>query len=435
MHLPYAPDSQGVGHIVQNLKRLAWANGLRCLAADPAHALDTPIDVEFGLVSGGAARPLSTSGEILYLDQRIYIRVRNNGEERVHVSLVDIGVSSQVTLLNAASPGGEAVDPGTEFTFGRGHHNNVLRGSPLSWPPGFTRAQPRPETVIILVTSQPHDIRGLEQQGVRGEPIRIIDDRSRSPLERLLDQIDHGGTRDLAADGGPPMRYMVRTVDFELVPIPPPIGEDPEFQVDERPAPSVLLWTPRGASPATVAVRLSDLVVHRNRAFRSADIRLDAIVLSRGLDKQPVYSAWTERFSNISDGQTLPLDKVLIYHGVAVDYLDVAVWVSRDASGSLALADLMREKLTDSDIQIAMGQVGGLLLAAPQAAAAVAAIGAGAVVINAAYHLLSGMVGTSIGLYRTTLLAGERFGIGRTPAQRVVRAQDFSFQYLIEDVS
>jgi hypothetical protein len=82
-----------------------------------------------------------------------------------------------------------------------------------------------------------------------------------------------------------------------------------------------------------------------------------------------------------------------------------------------------------------MGQVGGLLLAAPQAAEAVAAIGAGAVVINAAYHLLSGMVGTSIGLYRTTLLAGERFGIGRTPAQRVVRAQDFSFQYLIEDVS
>jgi hypothetical protein len=49
------------------------------------------------------------------------------------------------------------------------------------------------------------------------------------------------------------------------------------------------------------------------------------------------------------------------------------------------------------------------------------AIGAGAVLINTAYHLLTRMVGPTIGLYRTTLLAGERFGVGRSREQCLVR--------------
>jgi hypothetical protein len=288
--------------------------------------------------------------------------------------------------------------------------------------------------VVVLVTSHRQDIRGLEQSEVRDAEHAFVMDGPRSPLERLFDQIDHGGTRDLTANSGPPLRYTVRTVDFELVPLPSPAGEDPEFQVDERPEQSVLLWSPKSANPANIAVRMSELVVHRHRAFRSANIRLDALVLTRGSGKQPVYSTQTGRFSTISDGQTLPLDKMLIYHGAAVDYLDIAVWVSRDASGSLSLADLMAKKLTDSDLQLAMGHAGGLVAAAPQAAMAVAAIGAGAVLINAAYHLLTGIVGHSIGLYRTTLLAAEQFGIGRPADQCVIRAQDFSFSYLIEDV-
>ena len=126
---------------------------------------------------------------------------------------------------------------------------------------------------------------------------------------------------------------------------------------------------------------------------------------------------------------------MLIYHGAAVDYLDIAVWVSRDTSGSLALADLLQERLTAGDVQLAAGQVVGLLAAAPQAAIAVAAVSAGAVLVNTAYHLLTGIVGQSIGLYRTTLLAGEAFGVGRPADQCLVRAQDFSFRYLIEDVN
>jgi hypothetical protein len=50
--------------------------------------------------------------------------------------------------------------------------------------------------------------------------------------------------------------------------------------------------------------------------------------------------------------------------------------------------------------------------------------------VNTAYQLLTGVVGRSVGLYRTSLLAQEQFGIGRH--QR--HPQDFSFTFAIEGV-
>jgi hypothetical protein len=433
---PKSPDDRPIDEVVRNLQRLAWAASLRRLTAEPDHELDVPIEVEFGTVKDGEADPLPIAGGIVYAGQHIYVRVRNGGQERVYVSLLDIGVSSSVSLLNIATPGGEPVDPGEDMTIGWNSLRRALEGQLVSWPPQIVAAAPRPETVLVLVTTQPQEIRGLEQDGVRGlgGKFTITADRPRSPLERVLDQIDHGGSREVTPQSGPALKYTVRTIDFELIPTAAPVSEDGGFQVDERPEPSTLLWSPRGLGPTSVAVRLSDLVVHKNRAFRSADIRLDAMVLTRGPDKQPAWSTQTERFSNIQDGQCLPLHKLLVFHGPASDYLDIAVWVTRDVSGSLSLGDLMQQKLNDSTVQMAVGQIGGLLTAAPQAALAIAAIGASAVLINTAYHLLTGIVGQTVGLYRTTLLAHEDFGVGRPAGQCLIRAQDFSFRYLIEDV-
>jgi hypothetical protein len=69
-------------------------------------------------------------------------------------------------------------------------------------------------------------------------------------------------------------------------------------------------------------------------------------------------------------------------------------------------------------------------MAAPQAAVAVAVAGAAAVLVNTAYELLTGVVGRSVGLYRTSMLAQEQFGHGRH--QR--HPQDFSFTFSIEGV-
>jgi hypothetical protein len=81
---------------------------------------------------------------------------------------------------------------------------------------------------------------------------------------------------------------------------------------------------------------------------------------------------------------------------------------------------------------MAATQLISLAATAPQAATAVAALGAGAVIINTAYQLLAKATGDSIGLYRTSLLAVEAFGVGRHPTAGVLRAQDFSFWYEIQ---
>ena len=185
----------------------------------------------------------------------------------------------------------------------------------------------------------------------------------------------------------------------------------------------------------TVAVQLNELVVHRNRALRGADIRMDAIVLTGGQGPDPAYRTATVRFGDVRDGTRLPLDGLLVYHGPAVDFLDVAVWVSRDRGDSLDLSNLLRAELTGMDVQGAMATLVGVALAEPHAALAAASVGAAAVIVNVSYRMLSRVVGDTIGLYRTSLLRHERFGVGRHPAKGSLRAQDFSFAYTVHDVS
>lgn len=377
LHAPRPADASGVRKVVQDLTRLARARALRRLAEDIEDTLRTPVTVEFGLVVAGEVRPLPTSGAVLHAGQSICLRVRNDGAERIHVSLLDIGVAARITVLNPSSPSGVRLEPGAEYVFGSNDLTGIVSGVTLSWPEDLSAAAPRPETVVVLATSAPVDTRVLEQHGVRA------DSRHTSKLQRLLAQLAAGGVRDLAPMLGPAVRFAVRTVDFELLPTTVPDEHGP-FQVDDRPSATATLWQPRSAAPTTVAVRLSELVAHHNRAFRSQDIRLDALVIGAE------HRATTVRFRGVADGERLPVDDLPLYLGKAVDTVEVAVWVSRDEGPDLAE-----------------------LLPLPPS-------------VDVAHRLL----GDCIGLYRTTLLAHEGFGVDRPNA---VRAQDFSFQCLVED--
>jgi hypothetical protein len=68
---------------------------------------------------------------------------------------------------------------------------------------------------------------------------------------------------------------------------------------------------------------------------------------------------------------------------------------------------------------------------APSAAPIVAAVGATATLAAIAWKVLSSALPRSIGLYQTSLLAGEGtgFGQGRHPQSGMFRAQGFSFGY------
>jgi hypothetical protein len=74
----------------------------------------------------------------------------------------------------------------------------------------------------------------------------------------------------------------------------------------------------------------------------------------------------------------------------------------------------------------------GLAVAAPQAVAVTAAIGAAATVGNLAAKILAQAAGDTIGLYRTTWLQQrDRFGLGRHPAAGCFQQKDFEFWYEI----
>jgi hypothetical protein len=284
----------------------------------------------------------------------------------------------------------------------------------------------RPETVLALISDGPVDVSVLQQQTVRA----TLKTTARPGLESLLAQISTGATRDVGDAPPEQVRYEVEPIEFTVSPNRPPAVERATFLVDDRPSKPVRLLSARGTAPGAIAVRIDKLIVHRNRAFGGADIRVDTLVLTGGAGDRPAYRAETMRFSNIRDAERLPLERALIYHGPAVDFLDIAVWVSRDMAGSLALGSLLEHKLTSPVVQLAEAQVAGLALSAPHAAAAVAVVGAAAVLVNTVYELLTGVVGPSIGLYRTSLLAQEQFGLGRHERH----PQDFSFAYSIDAV-
>ena len=61
-------------------------------------------------------------------------------------------------------------------------------------------------------------------------------------------------------------------------------------------------------------------------------------------------------------------------------------------------------------------------------------LSAGVLVVDTAYELLSQAVHGTVGVYRTSFLSSEDFGIGRHPAHGSFTVQGFSFAYEIVDV-
>jgi hypothetical protein len=239
-----------------------------------------------------------------------------------------------------------------------------------------------------------------------------------------------------AAERGPAKSLVNESaVRSERVPVAA-VTDVASFLIDERPQPYAAYRRARSITPppAAVAVQLGEVIIHSNRALFSTDVRIDALVITGSKNAEGVYRAGTAKFERIKDGDRLPLDNLLLYHGPANGFLDLAVWVSRDDKRSLSLADMLKAQLTGTEFKEAALLLAGLAVAAPTAGAIVAGLGAATTVSNVAYNLLSAAVGKSIGLYRTSLLANERFGVGRHPASGSMRAQDFSCWYQVSEV-
>lgn len=423
------PSGSGAsGAVLRDLEALARATALRTLDGDPAWSLNASVTIDWGTVHEGVRRPLDRSGATVHVGDPVYVSVRNDSDPDVFVSLIDIGVGGRITVLTREAPSGIRLAHGKEYAFGFDGYSGVLTGIPLQWPRGLDPAAARPETLLVLVSSAPQDVTALEQGGVgrRSSP--------RSPLTTLLDQLATGAARDLPRSGDVDARYDPHVIDFALDPVP----EEGGFLVDERPSRPALLLAPRAApaAPSTVAVRLEELVVHRNRALLGTDVRVDTIVLTgdHGKPNDFAYHARTEHFPRVHSGEALPLDRMLLYYGPAIDYLDIAIWISRDDPGCPSLGELLAEEASGYEMQQALARLTEGFGALPGVAAAATALGLAAVVVNVAYKLLRGRVGEVIGLYRGSMLAHEGFGVGRHPESETRRVRDFSLAYRIEEV-
>jgi hypothetical protein len=415
-----------------NLDRFARVQAvLNLRSGEGENALATPYQVEWGRVVEGKPQPLAHVGDLVSVGDPVYVRVANAGQAKIYFSLFDMGLAGKITLLTRSQPSGVGLLPGEDYVFG--HKEGVgLTGVNLGWAAGVPRDTPRRESLLVISSDRPQDLRALEAEGMRG-----IKGPRTSPLQEMMEQIAWGGTRDLAAEGqpDPDVRYAVSRIDFQVAPNPAPAQDKGAFLMDDRPEPSFLLRMPeaKGEAPSTVAIRLKDLIVHRNRALASTEIRLDVLVVTGPSSGSAgkAYEMKTANFPGIKDGDRLPFDNLLVYYGPVAHFLDMAVWVSRDQKDSLSLAELFKTELNSTEFKTAAAVLAGLAVAAPQAALVVGALGASATLVNIGTKLLLQAVGKSVGLYRTSHLAFERFGEGRHPANGLMVAQDFSFGYEI----
>lgn len=428
-----AMSDENLNKLAANLEKLARAAHLRELESGTGNSwLAAPIEVRWVRLRPGLEEPLENKGSMLFNEDQVRLYVRNQSHEVVWVSVFDVGLRGMIAHFTKAAPSGYEIQPGDEFIFPRnpaGQPGNIT----LYWPGDLPPGRPRPETFVLIFTDQPQDLRALAQTGVQRGVLKAAGPIS--GLQVLLNEVVQG-TRDGRISASPvqTVQYRVARLEFLLNPTRSPDLAEPAFSLDERPDISLRLLRPRDATPPPqkVAVRLRDLVVLRNRALFSANIRVDTLAITRPAGtNQPVYSAATAFFPAIGAGDRLPFDALRIFNGPVHDFLDLAIWVSRDDHHGRDLSELLAQESGRTEVAEALSLLASLAIGGPVGVGALGAIGAIAILIRTGARLLDAATTKSIGVYRHSLLPHERFGEGRHPAQGLLNAQDMSLSYEI----
>lgn len=427
-----------IERLVTNLRMLTAAQSLRELESESDALPDSAVELAWGRVENGEPVELLTSGELLAVGMKVFLKVTNRHplKRKLYISVFDIGVAQRIQLLTNAWPGGYELDPDETFTLGQDASGRLV-GLDLGWSNAVPGDMVRSESLVVIATEVRCDLSALETPGARS---LWMSGTTRSAmgenqLQQLVRQAQYGSaiTRDLNT-GAEVQGHLVRHIGFELSPWRlPPRGKG--FLLDDRPPESMLVFKPRGLLPSSrkLAIRITDLTIQDTRAlFGSSDIRIDTLVVTRSTTSgvEPYHPA-TRRFKDIKDGQPLPLDNMLVYHGDATDFVDLQIWVSRDRDDSIEFSKLLKEQANSAEFKEAAAALLAIIALSTVAAPAVAAVGAVATLSAIAWRVLSNALPKSIGLYQTSLLAGEGagFGQGRHPPDGLLRAQGFSFGY------
>ncbi|MET0401244.1 MAG: caspase family protein [Cystobacter sp.] len=212
--LPLTPSN--ALEVIRALEALARAQALRELEnSAESDGLTDCLDIEWGRVLAGQALRLPTVGACLHAGERLYVRFRNRGRARIYVSVFDIGVGGCITLLNTSQPSGLFMGPDRVETLGA-RADGALVGLELDWPASVPPDGARPESLAVIVSDAPVDLRLLETSGAQWV-------RATAPsLERLIRGLEAGSTRAVFPPGGVPhpVRHVVKHIRFWLDPHP-----------------------------------------------------------------------------------------------------------------------------------------------------------------------------------------------------------------------
>ncbi len=423
----------GAVQVAQLLTALAKGDALRKLENN---GLEQGVRVTLGRVVDGE-RVVLRPGDVLHAGDNIYVDLENTSPTPVYVAVFDIGLSGSIALLTNSNPQGIRLTRDATYTFGAS--NGALEGQPISWSDKVPDEGLRRESLVVITTTEPQDFEALEVEvmgNARGE------DKGPSRLERLMSHFRTGGRRDIPserdAQGG---LFHVRTQDFEVSPVPRKLAEQrASFLIDHAAKETSLLRSRSVVEASAIhsfsavadefALQLSEIKIHKNRAWFRTNVRVDTLVVTGGADKR-AYRAATHHFPRVDDGDTLALSNLLVYLGTPRRFLDFSIWISRDDGERKELAELIAQTANDGAFRQALGVLGTIAVG-PEAAAVVAGVAAAGTLGLAVDGVLRRAFPKTIGLYRTSFLARDAYGLGRHPKDGMIRAQDFSFRFSIQ---
>lgn len=429
---PIGAFPEHLQRFVDDLARLAAAQRLRELEGEYGVAA-SEVEIEWGAVVRGEPRRMPDSGGSLALGDRLYVKVTSRARRPLYAHVFNVGLRGQITSLTGKSVAAGAVlhTAGAELILGR-NASGRLEGIRIFWPQGMPRAGvPRCDGLIVIVTAQAAALRGLEID----EHVGPVHEEAR-PFGDLLAGDGGAVARSGAGGIGAIDGFLARHLSYELHPRAAAIA-DTAFEIDDDPlgqsgarAPESWLAPAPPPSPGVIAIALVDLAIGSCERC-SGELRVDALICTRAAGGAAGHAAWTRRFHGVAAGDRLALDGAPLFRGAVNDFVDVYLWISRDA-GAAELAELLAARSAIPELADAAAS---LAVAGDPARPWVTAAGGSAIIARIAHDLLRGAAGTPIALYRNSFLACEQFGVGRYPTVGHYRAREFCLALQIDAVS
>lgn len=427
--LALAPGSfspTNLSGLKQRLRTMAAAQSVRELEGTCIRNFDPDdLEVEWGRVEQKKARTLPFSGATIADGDHTYLRLKNNGTQKIYVNILDVGVSDKVTLLTGGFASGVDLGPGAEEKLGAAM-NDTWVGTPMRWPDSVPQDSLRLEEFVLIVTDAPVSLHRVQQDGLHAlsKVTRGGGGLPGTPLEQLVAQFFHATTREVFAFGRSDAGgFLVKHIRFWLSPWPTPVDEGP-FAIDQRP--DTLAPPPADAKPRHLSLRLTHLALPQGHTLASADLRLDVLIATRSPSNGVTYHTETIHL----DKGRLPTGGQTIYQGEAHDTLDLAIWASHDTKGSPTLTKLLADAPGSLRPKTSSPLRDGSP-AKPPSAAHLAAATEISKRVRLAGERLAATTEQSLGVYRTSLLARENFGIGKHPPQEGewLRAESIELGY------